>query len=104
MAHAQRQHEVAVKKVPEVESLGERAAEVVSDAASVARTRGREAGTRLQQAVREHPLLSVGLTLGGGVLIGAVGHKLLEHRPTLGEAIAEGVGMNRLRKRIRHWL
>lgn len=100
MAHAQQQHEVAVKKVPLVESLGE----LVSDAASVAQARGRQAGTRLQKVVREHPLLSVGLTLGGGVLIGAVGHRLLEHRPTLGEAIADGVGINRLRKRIRHWL
>ncbi|MDP1829263.1 MAG: hypothetical protein Q8L48_38720 [Archangium sp.] len=105
MAHAQpHQHPVKAEEVPNIESLSEHAADVVSEAATIAQARGRKAGTRLQEVVRAHPVLSLGITLGSGVLLGAVGHRLLEHKPTLGEVIAEGVGMNRLRKRIRHWL
>lgn len=106
MAHAQSQQQQPIggEEVPNIESLGEHAADVVSEAATLAQARGRKAGTRVRAAVRAHPLLSLGITLGSGVLLGAVGHRLLEHRPTLGEVIAEGVGMDRLRKRIRHWL
>jgi len=103
MPHTQ-PHHVAARKHPEVESLGGRAIEVVSEAASVAQARGRKASDRVQEVVRDHPLASVSLMLGSGIILGAVAHRLLEHKPTFGEALAERVGVNRLRDRIRHWV
>jgi hypothetical protein len=74
----------------------------LSEAAVEVRHRARDGQFRAQQVVREHPLVSVGLALGGGLLLGAAGYRLLGHKQTFGEALAERAGVNRLRDRLRH--
>jgi len=106
MPHSQhtRPHHVAAAKDREIASIGERAVEVVTEAASVAQSKGKSAASSVQKLVREHPLASLGIALSGGVLIGAVGHRLFEHKPTFGEALAARLGLDRLRTRVRHAL
>ncbi len=82
-------------------SVGGRAAEVITDAASIARNRARAGSSRMQEFVRDHPLFSVGVAISGGMVLGALGHKLLEHQTSLGEALADRIGVNRLRERVR---
>ncbi len=93
----QRPHHAAIRPEHRFEDFGD----AISHAASDAKYRVKERQFQAQQVVREHPLLSVGVALGGGVLLGAVGHRLLEHQQTLGEALAERLGVNRLRSRVR---
>lgn len=69
----------------------------VRDAAHEVQARAERASSRAQDLVREHPLAAAGLLLGGGVLLGAVGHKLLAHTPTVGELVADRIA---LRKRL----
>lgn len=104
MAHIPhtRPHHPAAGKGEELASIGDRAVEVVADAAAVAQSKGRSAASRVQKVVRERPLASLGVALGSGVLIGAVGHKLLEHKRTFAEALAARLGIDRLRSRLRH--
>lgn len=102
--HQTRTHHSVVSKEQELASIGDRAVEVVVEAASVAQAKGKVAATRVEKAVREHPLVAVGVALGGGLLLGAIGHRLLEHKQTFGEALASRLGVDRLRSRIRHAL
>lgn len=45
--------------------------------------------------VRQHPLATAGVMLGSGVIIGAVAHALLEHKPTLSELLAKQLHVKR---------
>lgn len=81
--------------------LSERAAEVVSDAASLAQAQAIKASHRAVDLAKDHPMASLGITLLGGAILGAVAHNLFEHRPTMRELLADRVGVDRLRQRVR---
>lgn len=52
------------------------------------------------ELVREHPFASLGVFFGSGLLLGAVAHKLLEHKVTFGELLADrtGRGLHRVQR------
>jgi len=77
------------------------AVDAITHAASDVKYRVKEGQFRTQQVVREHPLVSVGLALSAGVLLGAIGHRLLEHKQTLGEALADSLGVKGREARVR---
>lgn len=73
--------------------------EKAEHAHSLAQSRAAKVGGVAQKMLREHPLASMGVALSGGILIGAVAHKLFEHRPTLGELLAKRVGVGHVHRR-----
>jgi len=73
----------------------------VTDAGSKVQAKASTAASRAQKLVREHPLVTVGLALGGGLVLGAVAQRLFSHRQSFGEALAEAIGLNRLRDHAR---
>lgn len=60
-------------------------------------TAGRRAQVGTRRLLREHPFASLGVMLGSGVVLGAVAHRLFEHKPTLGELLVERSGLKHLR-------
>lgn len=65
----------------------------------LAQRSARRATDSAKHLLATHPFATVGVALGSGVVIGAVAHKLLEHKPTLGELLVGRARWNRLTHR-----
>lgn len=78
--------------------------ERVTHAASTLQERANDAAHGTQRLVRNHPLASMGIVLGSGLVLGALAHKLFEHQQTFGEALADRIGLTHARDRVRSWV
>jgi ElaB/YqjD/DUF883 family membrane-anchored ribosome-binding protein len=86
-------------------AIKERAFEAVTDAASVAQVKIAAAAVTTEKVVKAHPLKSVGIALGGGILLGAVAARAFAHKTTLREAVNESLGLKRrVARMIQSWL
>ena len=81
------------------------ALEAVREAGSVAQTKIIAAAGSTEKVVKLHPLTSVGIALGGGILLGAIAAKAFSHTPTLAETVHERLGLKRwIARSIQGWL
>lgn len=74
--------------------------EVVTEALSVVQTQGKLVRNDVQRLVKEYPFAAIGVTLGSGLLLGAIAHRAFSHRDTLSELFFDRVGLNGLRGRL----
>lgn len=82
-----------------------RAIEAVRDATEVAHEKIIAAAGSTEKVVKANPLTSVGVALGGGILLGALAAKVFTHKQTLGETIHETLGLKRwIARTIQSWL
>jgi hypothetical protein len=92
-------------KRPAVAAATERAYVAMSEAAAVAQTKIVAAAGTTEKIVKAHPLKSVGVALGGGMLFGAFLAKLFTHKPTLTESFNDTLGIKRrIARAIQGWL
>lgn len=85
--------------------IGERAYDAVSSAATVAQKEITKAASSTEKVVKANPLASLGVALGGGVLLGVLAAKLFSHKPTLAESFHEQLGLKRkIARAIQSWL
>ncbi len=81
------------------------ALETAREAGTVAQKSIVAAAGKTEKMVKQYPLSSVGIALGGGFLLGAFAVKALAHKPTLGESIHESLGLKRrVAQAIQGWL
>lgn len=86
-------------------AITERAYVAMSEAASAAQVSIAAAAGTTEKVVRAHPLKSVGVALGGGLLLGAIAARALTHKNTLAETFNETLGIKRrIARMIQSWL
>ena len=86
-------HEVVAR----VAELGAEATEAVTDAAEQAGKQLHSVAVRAEKIARKYPWAAAGAVFGIGVVLGALAHRLLGHRPT----VTELLGVDELPSRAR---
>jgi ElaB/YqjD/DUF883 family membrane-anchored ribosome-binding protein len=102
--HRESQVTMSQRRTPHVTSSNHATLERVGHAASTLQARASDAAHGTQRLVRDHPLASMGIALGGGLVLGALAHRLFEHQQTFGEALADRIGLTHARDRVRKWV
>ncbi len=74
--------------------------EVVTEALSVAQHQGKLVRSDVQRLVKDHPFATIGVSLGSGLLLGAIAHRVFSHHDTLSELLFDRVGLSGLRSRL----
>ncbi len=86
-------------------AVSERALDAVREAGTVAQEKLTAAADTTEKVVKAHPLKSVGLALGGGILLGAIAARAFHRQMTMAEMFHDRLGIKRrIARAIQGWL